>query len=294
MVMIKSMTGYGRAEGTVDGRDIVVEIKSVNHRYFEFSSRTSRGYNFLDEKLKSYLQGKIARGKVDVFLTIQTVEDVASEVHINHSLAAGYVNALRELQERYHLADDISVSVVARYADIFSVHKAPEDEDETWNAVRQVLDKALEHFFAMREAEGARMKADMEGRAAAILSLVEKIEERSPETVKEYQEKLQQRLEEMLQEAKVEEQRLVTEAAIFADKVAVAEETVRLRSHFEQMHEMLSSDQAVGRKLDFLVQEMNREANTIGSKATDSQIAHMVVDVKAEIEKIREQIQNIE
>ncbi|MFQ9952803.1 MAG: YicC/YloC family endoribonuclease [Clostridium sp.] len=292
--MIKSMTGYGRAEGTVDGRDIVVEIKSVNHRYFEFSSRTSRGYNFLDEKLKSYLQGKIARGKVDVFLTIQTVEDVASEVHINHSLAAGYVNALRELQERYHLADDISVSVVARYADIFSVHKAPEDEDETWNAVRQVLDKALEHFFAMREAEGARMKADMEGRAAAILSLVEKIEERSPETVKEYQEKLQQRLEEMLQEAKVEEQRLVTEAAIFADKVAVAEETVRLRSHFEQMHEMLSSDQAVGRKLDFLVQEMNREANTIGSKAQDADIAHMVVDMKAEIEKIREQVQNVE
>ena len=294
MVMIKSMTGYGRAEGTVDGRDIVVEIKSVNHRYFEFSSRTSRGYNFLDEKLKSYLQGKIARGKVDVFLTIQTVEDVASEVHINHSLAAGYVNALRELQERYHLADDISVSVVARYADIFSVHNAPEDEDETWNAVRQVLDKALEHFFAMREAEGARMKADMEGRAAAILSLVEKIEERSPETVKEYQEKLQQRLEEMLQEAKVEEQRLVTEAAIFADKVAVAEETVRLRSHFEQMHEMLSSDQAVGRKLDFLVQEMNREANTIGSKAQDADIAHMVVDMKAEIEKIREQVQNVE
>ena len=294
MVMIKSMTGYGRAEGTVDGRDIVVEIKSVNHRYFEFSSRTSRGYNFLDEKLKSYLQGKIARGKVDVFLTIQTVEDLASEVHINHSLAAGYVNALRELQERYHLADDISVSVVARYADIFSVHKAPEDEDETWNAVRQVLDKVLEHFFAMREAEGARMKADMEGRAAAILSLVEKIEERSPETVKEYQEKLQQRLEEMLQEAKVEEQRLVTEAAIFADKVAVAEETVRLRSHFEQMHEMLSSDQAVGRKLDFLVQEMNREANTIGSKAQDADIAHMVVDMKAEIEKIREQVQNVE
>lgn len=292
--MIKSMTGYGRAEGTVDARDIVVEIKSVNHRYFEFSSRTSRGYNFLDEKLKSYLQGKIARGKVDVFVTIQTVEDVASEVHINHSLAAGYVNALRELQERYDLADDISVSAVARYTDIFSVHKAAEDEDAAWDAVRQILDKALEHFFAMREAEGARMKADMEGRVAAILSLVEKIEERSPETVKEYQEKLQQRLEEMLQEAKVEEQRLVTEAAIFADKVAVAEETVRLRSHFEQMHAMLSSDQAVGRKLDFLVQEMNREANTIGSKAQDADIAHMVVDMKAEIEKIREQVQNVE
>ena len=292
--MIKSMTGYGRAEETVDGRDIVVEIKSVNHRYFEYSSRTSRGYNFLDEKLKSYLQGKIARGKVDVFVTIQTVEDVASEVHVNHSLAAGYVNALRELQEHYDLTDDISVSAVARYTDIFSVHKAAEDEDAAWEAVRQVLDEALEHFFAMREAEGARMKADMEERAQVILSLVEKIDTRSPETVKEYQEKLQQRLHEMLQEVKVEEQRLVTEAAIFADKVAVAEETVRLRSHFDQMQTMLSSDQAVGRKLDFLVQEMNREANTIGSKAQDADIAHMVVDMKAEIEKIREQVQNVE
>lgn len=292
--MIKSMTGYGRAEGTVDGRDITVEIKSVNHRYFEFSSRTSRGYNFLDEKLKSYLQGKIARGKVDVFLSIETLEDVAAEVHINHSLAAGYVEALRELKDRYDLIDDISVSTVSRYTDIFSVHKAAEDEEAAWNAVRQVLDVALEHFIAMREAEGERLKADMEQRAHTILSLVDEIEARSPETVKEYQEKLQQRLSEMISEAKVEEQRLVTEAAIFADKVAVAEETVRLRSHFKQMASMLASGQAIGRKLDFLVQEMNREANTIGSKALDASIAHMVVDIKAEIEKIREQVQNVE
>jgi len=292
--MIKSMTGYGRAESTVDGRDITVEIKSVNHRYFEFSSRTSRGYNFLDEKLKSYLQGKIARGKVDVFVSIETLEDVASEVHVNHSLAAGYVEALRELKERYGLIDDISVSTVSRYTDIFSVHKASEDEDAAWNAVRQVLDVALDHFIAMREAEGERLKDDMEQRAQTILSLVDNIEARSPETVKEYQEKLQQRLYEMIADAKVEEQRLVTEAAIFADKVAVAEETVRLRSHFKQMDTMLSSGQAIGRKLDFLVQEMNREANTIGSKAQDASIAHMVVDIKAEIEKIREQVQNVE
>ncbi|MCI9273076.1 MAG: YicC family protein [Clostridiales bacterium] len=292
--MIKSMTGYGRAESTVDGRDITVEIKSVNHRYFEFSSRTSRGYNFLDEKLKSYLQGKIARGKVDVFVSIETLEDVASEVHVNHSLAAGYVEALRELKERYGLIDDISVSTVSRYTDIFSVHKAAEDEDAAWNAVRQVLDVALDHFIAMREAEGERLKDDMEQRAQTILSLVDNIEARSPETVKEYQEKLQQRLYEMIADAKVEEQRLVTEAAIFADKVAVAEETVRLRSHFKQMDTMLSSGQAIGRKLDFLVQEMNREANTIGSKAQDASIAHMVVDIKAEIEKIREQVQNVE
>lgn len=292
--MIRSMTGYGRAEGTIDGRDILVEIKSVNHRYFEFSSRTSRGYNFLDEKLKSYLQGKIVRGKVDVFVSIDTLEDVASEVHVNHSLAAGYVRALRELRDRYGLQDDISVSAVSRYADIFSVHKASEDEDAAWEAVRQVLDVALDRFLAMREAEGARLKADMEDRAQTILTIVEEIEKRSPQTVTDYQEKLQARLNELLVDAKVDEQRLLTEAAVFADKVAVAEETVRLRSHFQQMDSMLSSGQAIGRKLDFLVQEMNREANTIGSKALDAQIAHMVVDMKAEIEKIREQVQNVE
>lgn len=292
--MIKSMTGYGRAEGTIDGRDITVELKSVNHRYFEFSSRTSRGYNFLDEKCKTYLQGKISRGKVDVYISIETLEDVASEVHVNHPLAAGYVNALRELQERYGLKDDITVSTVSRYADIFSVHKAAEDEDAAWASVRQVLDLALERFLAMRETEGARLKEDMEQRAKTILALVEKIDARSPETVAEYQEKLKQRLSEMITEAKVEEQRLVTEAAIFADKVAVSEETVRLRSHFQQMDAMLSSGQAIGRKLDFLVQEMNREANTIGSKALDAGIAHMVVEIKAEIEKIREQVQNVE
>lgn len=292
--MIRSMTGYGRAEATVDGRGITVEIKSVNHRYFEFTSRTSRGYSFLDEKLKSYVQSRVFRGKVDVFVSIETLEDAAAEVHVNHSLAAGYVNALRELQERYDLRDDISVCSVARYSDIFSVHKTSEDEDAVWQAVQTVVQTALERLVSMRETEGARLKDDVELRARRILTIVSKIEERSPQTVAEYQEKLKAKLNEMLVDAKVDEQRLLTEAAIFADKVAVAEETVRLRSHFQQMQKMLDSGEPIGRKLDFIVQEMNREANTIGSKALDADIAHMVVDIKAEIEKIREQIQNIE
>ncbi|MDF2633024.1 MAG: YicC family protein [Caproiciproducens sp.] len=292
--MIRSMTGFGRCEDTINGRDIIIEIKSVNHRYFEFSSRITRGYGFLDEKLKSYLQGQIFRGKIDVYVSIETLEDTDSQVLVNHSLAAGYVNALHELAQRYSLRDDISVSTVSRYSDIFTVHKAPEDEEIIWNAVKEVTNKALDSFIRMREAEGARLKADVLQRAETILATVGKIEERSPQTIIEYQQKLKQRLSEMLGDSNIDEQRILTEAAIFADKIAVAEETVRLRSHFEQFSNMLNSNEAVGRKLDFIVQEMNRETNTIGSKCVDSQIAYMVVDIKAEIEKIREQIQNIE
>ncbi len=292
--MIRSMTGFGRCEDTINGRDIIVEIKSVNHRYFEFSSRITRGYGFLDEKLKSYLQSQIFRGKIDVYVSIETLEDTDSQVLVNHSLAAGYVNALHELAQRYGLRDDISVSTVSRYSDIFTVHKAPDDEEIIWNAVKEVTNKALDSFIRMREAEGARLKADVLQRAETILETVGKIEERSPQTIIEYQQKLKQRLSEMLNDSNIDEQRILTEAAIFADKIAVAEETVRLRSHFGQFSNMLNSNEAVGRKLDFIVQEMNRETNTIGSKCVDSQIAYMVVDIKAEIEKIREQIQNIE
>ena len=292
--MIKSMTGYGRHEGMINGRGIVVEVKSVNHRYYEFSSRITRGYGFLEEKLKSYLQTKISRGKVDVFVSIETLEDADAQVLINHSLAAGYVSALRELAQKYGLLDDTTVSTISRYSDIFTIHKSPEDEDLIWASVKEATDKAVESFLTMRENEGQRLKEDVEERAGTILGLVAKVEERSPQTVAEYQQKLQARLEEMLHDSNIDEQRLLTEAAIFADKVAVAEETVRLRSHIDQLNTMLESGDPVGRKLDFLVQEMNREANTIGSKAVDSQIAYLVVDIKAEIEKIREQIQNIE
>ncbi len=292
--MIKSMTGYGRQEGVAGGRGIVVEIRSVNHRYFELSSRISRGYGFLEEKLKPYLQGKISRGKVDLFLSVEAPEDTEARVTINHSLAAGYVSALRELSQKYGLLDDTTVSTLSRYSDIFTVRKSPEDEEQVWAAVREVLDRALEGFLEMRCREGERMKEDIAQRGRTILRLVEQVEERSPETVKEYQKKMEARLEELLRDVPVDEQRLLTEAAVFADKVAVAEETVRLRSHLSQMDRMLAAEEPVGRKLDFLVQEMNREANTIGSKAMDSQIAYLVVDMKAEIEKIREQIQNIE
>lgn len=292
--MLNSMTGYGQSEKILDGRDITVEIKSVNHRFFDFSARTSRGCGFLEEKLKTCLQSRISRGKLDVSVTVETLETSDAEVLVNHSLAAGYISALRELQERYGLRDDISVMSVARYPDLFAVRKAPADEEKIWESVRQVLEEALVSFFRMREAEGRHLKEDLSGRADSILEMVAAVEERSPQTVAEYRAKLTERLSEMLNGSGIDEQRILTEAAVFADKVAVEEETVRLRSHIGQFRSMLESDEAVGRRLDFIVQEMNREANTIGSKCVDAKIAHTVVDLKAEIEKIREQIQNIE
>ena len=292
--MVKSMTGYGRCEETVGGRRITVELKSVNHKYFEFSPRVTRGYGFLEDKLKSYVQSRVARGKIDLFLSIETLEDADVVVSVNHSLAAGYIAALREITERYKLPDTVTVNSLSRYSDIFSVHKAPEDEEAIWAAVQPVAEKAVDAFIAMRETEGSRLYEDVMARAAVILELVGKIEARSPETVKAYRERLEMKLREVLSDTVIDEQRILTEAAIFADKVAVVEETVRLRSHFEQLKSLLGAEEPSGRKMDFLVQEMNRETNTIGSKASDSQIAYMVVDIKAEIEKIREQIQNIE
>lgn len=292
--MIRSMTGFGRGEATVDGRDITVEIKSVNHRYFEFNCRTTRGFGFLEEKLKSYIKERVSRGKIDMFVSLSQKEDTEAIVKINPSLARGYINALKKLSDEYGVKDDISVSTVSSYSDIFQVHKAPEDEEEVWNAVKPVLDTALNNFITMRETEGEKMKADVMSRAKHILSIVDEIESRSPERVKEYEARLKERIEELLGSADYDEQRVITEVAIFADKVAVDEETVRLRSHFDQLKNLMDSDGEVGRKLDFIIQEMNREANTIGSKANDSNLSHMVVDIKAEIEKIREQIQNIE
>lgn len=288
------MTGFGRGEQEGNGRSVVVEIKSVNHRYFEFSSRMGREYAFLENKLKPFVQEKIARGKVEAFVSIETAEESGAQVIVNHSLAAGYIDALRGLAERYHLKDDLSAGTMAQYPEIFTVRKAPQDEDEIWDLVRPAAKQALSVLLQMREAEGDQLKKDVLQNTRNILSLVEKVEERSPQTVQEYQQKLKQRISEMLGDADVGGERILTEAALFADKVSVAEETVRLRSHMEQLSSMLSSDAPIGRKLDFLVQEMNREANTIGSKCVDSQIAHLVVEMKAEIEKIREQIQNIE
>ncbi|MBR2952943.1 MAG: YicC family protein [Clostridia bacterium] len=294
--MIRSMTGYGRSQAVVDTMNITVELKSVNHRYFEFNSRVPRNYGFLDEKLKSYIGSRVSRGKVECYVSVENLEDDEIQILVNHSLAQSYLGALKELAERneLNLRDDLAMSSLARYNDIFTVHKQEADEEKIWNAVKTVAEKAVDKFIEMRETEGNKLKNDVLSRADLILEKVSVIEERSPETVKEYNDKLLARINEFLSDVQVDEQRLLTECAIFADKVAVAEETVRLRSHIDQLRQFLDSDEAVGRKTDFLVQEMNREANTIGSKAQDVTIARCVIDIKAEIEKIREQIQNIE
>ncbi|MDY5947860.1 MAG: YicC/YloC family endoribonuclease [Oscillospiraceae bacterium] len=292
--MIKSMTGYGRAQKLVDGMDITVEIKSVNHRYFEFSSRLPRNYGFLDEKLKSFFNSALARGKMECYVQIEAVEEPDTLISLNHSLVKGYLDAYKELADTYGIENDIKVSNISRVSDIFMVRKQAADEDRIWAAVSEVAKAALDGFVAMREREGARLRDDVLSRLDEIISNVEFIEKRSPETVAEYNEKLLGRLREMLGDAHIDEQRILTEAAIFADKIAVAEETVRLRSHISQLRSFLDSSEAIGKKMDFLVQELNREANTIGSKAQDVEIARRVVAVKAEIEKIREQIQNIE
>lgn len=292
--MIRSMTGYGRGQQTLGGMDITVEIRSVNHRYYEYSSRLPRVYGFLDERLKGYLQKAVSRGKVDVGVWIDTVDAPGSEVVVNHALAEGYLKALHELAQTYGLRDDVSVNTLSRFPDILTVRKAAEDEEAIWEAVRQVADEALAGFVAMREREGARMREDVLARRQTILRAVEQVEARSPEIVREHMAKVEARMKELLSTATVDEQRLLTEAALFADKTATAEETVRLRSHLDQLETLVNASEPVGRKLDFLVQEINRETNTIGSKVQDVELARVVVDVKAEIEKIREQIQNLE
>ena len=292
--MVMSMTGFGRAEISVGTRDIIVEIKSVNHRYYEFSCRTGRGYSFLEDKLKKYVGEKVSRGKVDMYVSVTENDDTAVEVELNRPLAKGYIDAMRTLADDYQIKEDISVSVLARINDIFQIHRPPTDEEAVFSDVKVAVDEALSHFLDMRRAEGEKLKEDILSRAEHIVSIVGEIEERSPVTVQEYRDRLYTKLKDVLQSNNIDDQRIVTEAEIFADKVAVDEETVRLRSHFDQMKSFLDSDQPIGRKLDFIVQEMNREANTIGSKVTDSILAHKVVDIKGEIEKIREQVQNIE
>lgn len=292
--MIKSMTGFGRAQETVDGMTVTVELKSVNHRYFEFTAKVPRTYGFLEEKLKSFLNARVSRGKMECSVSIENLEESDMEVIVNPSLAKGYVDALRTLSENFGLKEDYSAISIAKFPDVLTLRKAPADEEKIWNAVQKVTELAVERFVTMRETEGEKLRADILSKADTILEHVAFVESRSPQTVREYHEKLRQRMEELLENTQVDEQRLLTEAAIFADKVAVDEETVRLRSHISQLREFLNADEPIGRKLDFLVQEMNRESNTIGSKAQDVEIAKRVIAIKAEVEKIREQVQNIE
>lgn len=292
--MIKSMTGFGRAEEIIEGRDIIVEIRSVNHRYYEFSARVPRAYGYIEEKLKSYLNGRISRGKVEVSVSITAIEAADTQIEINKAVAKGYVDALRSVGEELGLEDDLTLSQLVRLPDVFTVRKAADDEELIWNSVKTVADEAVSRFIAMRETEGLKMKEDVLERADMIERLVDEVERLSPISAENYRNKLYARLCEVLADKNIDEQRLVTEAAIFADKTAVAEETVRLKSHIRQLRDMLSLNEPVGRKLDFLIQEFNREANTIGSKAQDIAVTKIVVDLKSEIEKIREQIQNIE
>ena len=292
--MIKSMTGFGRAQETVDGMTVTVELKSVNHRYFEFTAKVPRTYGFLEEKLKSFLNARVSRGKMECYVSIENLEESDMEVVVNPSLAKGYVDALRTLSETFGLKEDYSAISIAKFPDVLTLRKAPADEEKIWNAVQKVTELAVERFVTMRETEGEKLRADILSKADTILEHVAFVESRSPQTVREYHEKLRQRMEEFPGNTQVDEQRLLTEAAIFADKVAVDEETVRLRSHIAQLREFLNANEPIGRKLDFLVQEMNRESNTIGSKAQDVEIAKRVIAIKAEVEKIREQVQNIE
>ena len=292
--MLRSMTGFGRAVKEIDGYVITVELKSVNHRYFEFSSRIPRQYGFLDDKIKSFINSKVSRGKVDCFIGIEALNTEAAEVVVNNTLAAAYVKALKELEENYELKSDYGASNVSRYPDVLVVKKAEEDEEKLWSYVKETAEEAVSKFIEMRTAEGEKMFSDISSRADYILECVSYVEKRSPETVKEYNDKLVERVHELIGDATLDEARIIQEVAIYADKVAVAEETVRLRSHIDQLKEFLNADEPIGRKMDFLVQEINREANTIGSKANNVDIARKVVDIKAEVEKIREQIQNIE
>ena len=292
--MVKSMTGYGRAEETVNGCTITVELRSVNNRYLDCNVRIPRLYLFAEEAIKSRVQSTISRGKVDVFVTLDNAGAGKVQVSVNKPVADGYYAALTQLAQEYHLSNDISVSLLSRFPEVLLAEKAEEDVEQMAKDICSVLDKALADFDQMRTREGERLRDDILSRAATIESKVTLVEERSPQTVSEYRARLEARMNEVLSNTQIDPARILTEAAIFADKVAVDEETVRLRSHIGQLREMLSKGGATGRKLDFLIQEFNREANTIGSKCSDIEIARHVVDVKAEIEKIREQVQNIE
>ena len=290
--MIKSMTGYGRAQGSFSGGDITVEIKSVNNRYLDCGVKLPRGYAYLEEGVKSQVQKAISRGKVDVFITINAAGADNVKISVNEPVAKGYIDAMHRLVQEYGIQDDISASAISKFSDVFLVEKQEQDENEVKSAISGVVAEALGAFDAMRTREGEALKTDLLQKAEGILTLVSKVEERSPITVKAYRERLTAKMQEVLEDRQIDEARIIQEAAIYADKVAVDEETVRLRSHVDQLQNMLSEGGVIGRKLDFLMQEMNREANTIGSKGNDVEQARNVVSIKSELEKIREQIQN--
>lgn len=292
--MVKSMTGYGRARETRGNRDITVELRSVNNRYLDCTVKMPRAYIFAEDAVKARVQKAISRGKVDVFVSIDSTGADEAIVAVNEGLAKGYYEALQKINSLLSLMGEVSAATVAKFPDVLTVTKAEEDLESIGADICAVLDEALKNYNAMRATEGEKLAADIGGRLDTIEALTGKVEQRSPETVREYREKLTARMQEVLQSTTIDEARILTEAAIYADKIAVDEETVRLRSHVAQLRDMLKSNDPMGRKMDFLIQEVNRESNTIGSKCNDLDIARDVVALKAEVEKIREQVQNIE
>ena len=291
---MNSMTGYGRSRQVLDGREITVEIRSVNHRYLEYSARIPRMYGYLEEKLKTFLQSSVSRGKVEVTVSIQNLTGGDTLVQINQALAKGYLDAMRSQAEILGLQDDLTLSVLTRFNDVFTLQKLEEDQQVIWSGVEQVAKQALDQFLEMRRREGDRLKQDITQKLAVLAEHVAAVEEQSPKTVAAYRQRLLQKMEELLADRCIDQQRILMEAGLYAEKIAVDEETVRLKSHLDQFAQMMEQAGPVGRKLDFLVQEINRETNTIGSKAQDLAVTRRVVEMKSEIEKIREQIQNIE
>ena len=294
MGKLLSMTGYGSAKGSVEGQEITVELKSVNNRYLDCSVRLPRNFLFAEDTVKQAVSAGVSRGKVDVFVSAQASQDSGTVVSVNEELARGYRDAVARIAETLGLESGLNAFSLARFPDVLTVERCELDKDKAAAALSEITAKAVEEFNAMREREGERLRRDMLGKLETIEGLVSVVEERSPQTVKEYRERLEARLRDILADRSLDEQRVITEAAIFADRTAVDEETVRLRSHIAQFRTMLEQGSPIGRKMDFLVQEFNRESNTIGSKCSDASLAKVVVDLKSEIEKIREQLQNVE
>ena len=294
MGKLLSMTGYGSAKGSVEGQEITVELKSVNNRYLDCSVRLPRNFLFAEDTVKQAVSAGVSRGKVDVFVSAQASQDSGTVVSVNEELARGYRDAVARIAETLGLEGGLNAFSLARFPDVLTVERRELDKDKAAAALSEITAKAVEEFNAMREREGERLRRDMLGKLETIEELVSVVEERSPQTVKEYRERLEARLRDILADRSLDEQRVITEAAIFADRTAVDEETVRLRSHIAQFRTMLEEGSPIGRKMDFLVQEFNRESNTIGSKCSDASLAKVVVDLKSEIEKIREQLQNVE
>ena len=294
---MRSMTAFGRFKGALDGKDITVEIKSVNSRFLDCTVKISRVFSFLEERVKTYLRDKgVSRGKVDVYIGVEMLESSDAQINCDMGLARGYLEALTSLRDELGVRDDISVMSIARMPDVLTVKKPEEDEERDWQTVKTALDAALEVFFEAREKEGERLRQDIAQKIEAIRTMIAEVDRRSKDDISSYKSRLEEKLRKVLEDNKVtaDENRILTECAIFADKVAIDEEVVRLGSHFDAFYDITASKEPAGRRLDFLLQEMNREINTIGSKCNSADIAHIVVDVKNEFEKIREQIQNLE